>query len=91
MPMRYSSAAYYLGYAEDGESVEAIMKKFEELEKFQKEVSCQDSPKVASSSVSMNCTEIGASQDGADAVGNFPGQETLFIHTGSTDYESISA
>ncbi|KAJ1678656.1 hypothetical protein EV182_003608, partial [Spiromyces aspiralis] len=31
------SAAYYVGYVEDDESVDAIMKKFEELERIEKE------------------------------------------------------
>jgi hypothetical protein len=33
------SNAHYVGYVEDGESVEAIMKKFEELERIQQEFS----------------------------------------------------
>ena len=35
----WSSEAWYVGYTEDSESVEAIMKKFEELDKLQQEVS----------------------------------------------------
>lgn len=38
----YHSAAWYVGYAEDGESVEAIMKKFEELERMQQELAAQN-------------------------------------------------
>ncbi|KAJ3278717.1 hypothetical protein HK104_002075, partial [Borealophlyctis nickersoniae] len=36
-----ASAAWYVGYAEDGESVEAIMKKFEELDRMKQEVASQ--------------------------------------------------
>jgi hypothetical protein len=43
------------------------MKKFEELEKFQKEVSCQESPKMTGASVAKDSTEMGASQE-SDAV-----------------------
>lgn len=35
----YHSNAHYVGYVEDEESVEAIMKKFEELERIQQEFS----------------------------------------------------
>ncbi|KAI8374007.1 hypothetical protein EDC96DRAFT_10343 [Choanephora cucurbitarum] len=38
-PRTKVSNAHYVGYVEDGESVEAIMKKFEELERIQKEFS----------------------------------------------------
>ncbi|KAG1170992.1 hypothetical protein G6F70_003730 [Rhizopus microsporus] len=38
-PKTKVSAAHYVGYVEDGESVEAIMKKFEELERIEKEFS----------------------------------------------------
>lgn len=37
--MTFYSNAHYVGYVEDEESVEAIMKKFEELERIQKEFS----------------------------------------------------
>ncbi|KAK9761102.1 hypothetical protein K7432_014236 [Basidiobolus ranarum] len=37
-PRQNASAAHYVGYVEDNESVEAIMKKFEELEKIQTEI-----------------------------------------------------
>lgn len=37
--MAVHSNAHYVGYVEDGESVEAIMKKFEELERIQQEFS----------------------------------------------------
>ncbi|KAJ3032352.1 hypothetical protein HDV00_007601 [Rhizophlyctis rosea] len=47
------SSAWYVGYAEDEESVDAIMKKFEELERMQKELALQQPANdVASSSSS---------------------------------------
>jgi hypothetical protein len=36
--LEFISASWYVGYAEDDESIEAIMKKFEELDQLQKEV-----------------------------------------------------
>ncbi|KAI8827218.1 uncharacterized protein EV422DRAFT_513071 [Fimicolochytrium jonesii] len=58
------SSAWYVGYAEDGESVEAIMQKFQELERMQMELSAQGSsstvstttPQVPSSSSSTPLT-----------------------------------
>ncbi|KAL2915098.1 hypothetical protein HK105_205422 [Polyrhizophydium stewartii] len=40
-PPELVSPAWYVGYADDDESVEAIMKKFEELEQLQREVTAQ--------------------------------------------------
>ena len=49
------SSSWYVGYAEDGESVEAIMKKFEQLEQLQKEVAEQQ---INSSSISCTSSEM---------------------------------
>jgi hypothetical protein len=43
-----NSAALYLGYADDGESVEMIMKKFELLEKKLQEIAQKNSTEVTS-------------------------------------------
>lgn len=52
-----NSNAHYVGYVEDGESVEAIMKKFEELERIQQEFSTlnvQPNEEPISSSIGSN-------------------------------------
>ena len=41
-PRLLSSASHFVGYVEDEELVEAIMKKFEELERFQRELQAQN-------------------------------------------------
>ncbi|KAK9763125.1 hypothetical protein K7432_010498 [Basidiobolus ranarum] len=47
-PRQNVSAAHYVGYVEDNESVEAIMKKFEELEKIQSEIAKSNAQKSVS-------------------------------------------
>lgn len=51
------SSAHYVGYVEDGESVEAIMKKFEELERIEKEFSALQMDTVEEEIATNNLTE----------------------------------
>ncbi|ORX95161.1 hypothetical protein K493DRAFT_315148 [Basidiobolus meristosporus CBS 931.73] len=53
-PRQNVSAAHYVGYVEDNESVEAIMKKFEELEKIQSEIAKSNAQKVATESETVD-------------------------------------
>ncbi|KAJ3152053.1 hypothetical protein HDU89_001700 [Geranomyces variabilis] len=48
------SSSWYVGYAEDGESVEAIMQKFQELEQMQKELAGRSETSAAASVATSN-------------------------------------
>lgn len=56
---KYFSNAHYVGYVEDEESVDAIMKKFEELERIQNEFSSLkvDTPSAGESSGSNDISK----------------------------------
>ncbi|EIE92517.1 hypothetical protein G6F46_009701 [Rhizopus delemar] len=56
-PKTKVSSAHYVGYVEDGESVEAIMKKFEELERIEKEFSALQMDTVEEEIATNNLTE----------------------------------
>ncbi|KAI8338457.1 hypothetical protein BC941DRAFT_469566 [Chlamydoabsidia padenii] len=59
-----ASNVHYVGYVEDEESVDAIMKKFEELERIQQEFSSMAVAKKEESSKSTNTGEATASTSG---------------------------
>ncbi|KNC98777.1 uncharacterized protein SPPG_05756 [Spizellomyces punctatus DAOM BR117] len=75
------SSSWYVGYAEDGESVEAIMQKFQELERMQQELAAQGSstpvsaPTPEASSVFASGTNSDADADMARAIALQEGQE----------------
>ncbi|KAJ1857882.1 hypothetical protein GGH12_003781 [Coemansia sp. RSA 1822] len=53
-PKTNASNQYYVGYVEDDESVDAIMKKFEELERIEKEFSAKKSAVAGESNDAVN-------------------------------------
>ncbi|KAI9226676.1 MAG: hypothetical protein DHS80DRAFT_32484 [Piptocephalis tieghemiana] len=65
-----ASAAHYVGYVEDEESVEAIMRKFEELERIQQELSLnkEDTPMIPAE----KSTLVEGGEDKASGEGTNP-------------------
>ncbi|KAJ2609961.1 hypothetical protein H4S08_003826 [Coemansia sp. RSA 1365] len=93
-PKANVSNQYYVGYVEDDESVDAIMKKFEELERIEKEFSAKkkSAADVSTSSIADTLPESTSSaippdstQNGSDAVQNDVDSE---IRDGHTEHKS---
>ncbi|KAJ1942685.1 hypothetical protein EC988_006423, partial [Linderina pennispora] len=85
------SNEYYVGYVEDDESVDAIMKKFEELERIEREFSAKKKA-VAEASGSSSIpgtpgpsTEAGAAQTPDEST------ETTEAHTETAAHQGIAA
>ncbi|KAI8067162.1 hypothetical protein BC940DRAFT_333741 [Gongronella butleri] len=75
-PRRQVSNVHYVGYVEDEESVEAIMKKFEELERIQKEFQAMQMQKPADQSDAQGEVTGDTSNDAGDqATGQQEQQE----------------
>lgn len=73
LKLQYStSAAHYVGYVEDEESVEAIMRKFEELERLQQELSLGKEGPVGSGE-----KETPMDSDGNDAMVDGPTPQSI--------------
>ncbi|KAJ3159469.1 hypothetical protein HDU86_001787 [Geranomyces michiganensis] len=69
------SSSWYVGYAEDGESVEAIMQKFQELEQMQKELAGSSSSS-AETSVSKPNQPVTAEVEAPEEVTSCPDPST---------------
>ncbi|ORZ21199.1 hypothetical protein BCR42DRAFT_368925 [Absidia repens] len=80
-----ASNVHYVGYVEDEESVEAIMKKFEELDRIQHEFSAMAVAKPESSSTSASGPEGGVSSSGDQQNGHGAMNEFGQVDTAMSD------
>ncbi|TPX62081.1 hypothetical protein PhCBS80983_g00734 [Powellomyces hirtus] len=81
------SSSWYVGYAEDGESVEAIMQKFQELDRMQRELATQESACAATPALPAKveipdeitpCDDPAGSAEMAQVVADATGDEAAF-------------